>query len=62
MKNNLTNFRSEESRISDILTHPERRFISFVNLNDDHCGLGQTILDVLLNSISGRSRMVENFI
>eukprot|EP00105_Crassostrea_gigas_P012829 XP_011428957.1 PREDICTED: transient receptor potential cation channel subfamily M member 7-like [Crassostrea gigas] len=44
--------RSEESRISDILTHPERRFISFVNLNDDHCGLGQTILDVLLNSIS----------
>lgn len=44
--------RSEESRISVILDHPEREIIKCVNLNDDHCGLGQTILDVLLNSIS----------
>ena len=36
----------------EILTHTERRYLSFVNLNNDNCGLGQTILDVLLNSIS----------
>ncbi|XP_061188845.1 transient receptor potential cation channel subfamily M member-like 2 [Saccostrea echinata] len=52
LANAFTKGRTEEPKILEILTHPARQHLSFVNLNDDRCQLGHTILDVLLSSIS----------